>query len=257
MSLEERFGLDGKVALVTGGSRGLGLEIARALGDAGASLALSARREVNLRAAEQQLVEQGLACQAFQADISSADQASELVSRVLAAYGRLDILVNNAGIAWAAPALDLPLDRWQRVVDTNLTGTFLCSQAAGRQMARQGGGRIVNLTSVAGLLGTEPELLDTIPYSATKAAIVGLTRDLAVKWARHGVLVNAVAPWFVPTHLSDGVIARAEKAMIERVPLRRLGTPAEVANVVLFLAGPAATYITGQVIAVDGGVTAS
>jgi gluconate 5-dehydrogenase len=257
MSLETRFGLGGKVALVTGGSRGLGLEIARALGEADARVAISARRAEWLTPAESELRAAGIECRAILADVAKEEDASRLVDEVAAAWGELDILVNNAGISWGAPALEVALDQWQKVIDTNVTGTFLMCQAAGRRMAARGGGRIINMSSVAGLLGATPEVLDAVGYNTSKAAIIGLTRDLAVKWARHGILVNVVAPWFVPTRLTQAVIARSQQAMLDRIPLGRLGTPEDVANAVLFLAGPAAAYITGQVLAIDGGVTAS
>src|SRR5437867_2259424 len=178
MPLEARFGLSGKVALVTGGSRGLGLEIARALGDAAAKVAISARRAEWLTPAEAELCAAGIDCRAFLADVGKAEDAARLVEEVDAAWGGLDILVNNAGISWGAPALEMTLEQWQKVIDTNVTGTFLMSQAAGRLMAARGGGRIINMSSVAGLLGSPPEILDAAGYNTSKAAIIGLTRDL-------------------------------------------------------------------------------
>jgi gluconate 5-dehydrogenase len=168
----------------------------------------------------------------------------------------VDILVNAAGISWGAPALAMSVDRWRSVLDVNVTGTFLCCQAFGRGMVEQGGGRIVNVASVAGLIGQAPELMDAVGYTASKGAVVALTRDLAVKWARYGIGVNAVAPGFFPTRMTRGLIEQGEERMAATNPMDRLGRPGELKGAVLFLASDAASYVTGQILGVDGGMVA-
>ncbi len=181
------FDLSGKIALVTGGSRGLGLEIARALGQAGAAVAITGRRDAWLRDAELELRNAGINTLALTCDVADSEQVQGTTAKVTAEWGCVDVLVNNAGVSWGAPVDRMPLDKWRMTLETNVTGTFLTSQAVGREMIRRGrGGAIVNIASVAGLVGTPPDVLDAIGYSASKGAIVALTRDLAVKWARHG-----------------------------------------------------------------------
>ena len=256
MNVPALFDLSGAVALVTGGSRGLGLEIASSLGAAGASVAITARRERWLKPAEAELSGQGIDCVAMACDVADPVQVADTVRSVVARFGRVDILVNNAGISWGAPAEALTLTKWNEVMATNATGAFLMSQAAGSAMIRSGGGSIINIASVAGLIGTAPEVLDAVGYAASKGAIISLTRDLAVKWARHKVRVNAVAPGFFETRMSASVIERSRPEIERLTPLGRTGRPGELGNVIVFLASSAASYVTGQVLPVDGGMTA-
>src|SRR5689334_9962023 len=211
MSVKELFDLTAKVALVTGGSRGLGLEMATALGEAGAKVAISARRDQWLTPAEQELRTKGVDVLAVTCDVSNPDEVNAAVRATIDRFGRLDILVNNAGISWGEPAETMPLDRWRQVFDTNAVGCFLMSQAAGNEMLRFGnGGAIVNITSVAGMMGLDADVLDAIGYSASKGAIITLTRDLAVKWARRGIRVNAIAPGFFDTRLSHALLQKTQ-----------------------------------------------
>jgi gluconate 5-dehydrogenase len=250
------FDLTGQVALVTGGSRGLGLEAAIALSKAGATVAITGRRLAWLTAAADQLRSRGFACRSIQCDVSDAAQAARAVRDTTDSLGGLDILVNNAGISWAAPAKDLPLDKWNEVMATNATGTFLMSRAAMRTMQAANGGAIINVASVAGLRGTPPDVLDAVGYSASKGAVIAMTRDLAVKWAPHGIRVNAVAPGFFDTRMSATVVDRG-RARIEHItPMGRIGRPGELGDVLVFLASRASRYITGHVLPVDGGMTA-
>jgi NAD(P)-dependent dehydrogenase (short-subunit alcohol dehydrogenase family) len=257
MNVKELFDLSAKVALVTGGSRGLGLEIAQGLGEAGAAVAITARREQWLVSAEAELEAQHIQCLALTCDVSQPSQVEGAIAATVERFGRIDILVNNAGISWAEPALTMSLEKWRSVLETNVTGCFLMSQAAGRAMMLAGrGGVIINIASIAGLVGTSPEVLDAIGYSASKGALISLTRDLAVKWARHGIRVNAIAPGFFDTRLTTHVLERSRSDIEQSTPMGRIGRPGELKGVALFLASPASDYVTGQVLAVDGGATA-
>jgi NAD(P)-dependent dehydrogenase (short-subunit alcohol dehydrogenase family) len=255
-AIQQLFNLTGKVALVTGASRGLGLEIALGLGEAGASVAITARREPWLSEARQTLEDAGITCLVESCDVTDPVAVSDLVTKVLDRFGALDIVVNNAGISWGAPALTMTVERFRQVVDTNATGTFLVSQAAARHMQVRGQGVIINTSSVAGLVGTDPTVMSAVGYNASKGAIIALTRQLAIEWAPLGIRVNAIAPGFFPTRMTEGLIAHAEDRMAAAVPMGRLGREGEIKGVVVFLASDASAYMTGQVLAVDGGLTA-
>jgi NAD(P)-dependent dehydrogenase (short-subunit alcohol dehydrogenase family) len=244
------FDLSGRIALVTGGSRGLGEEMAEGLAEAGASLMLLARRPQWLEPAVDRFRARGFRCDGALCDV--ADPAA--IAKVVDAMDRIDILVNNAGVTWGQPAEDVPLDRWQSVLATNLTGAFLMCQAAGRKMIAQGSGAILNVASVAGLIAM-PDGLDAAAYSASKGGLLALTRELAAKWARHGVRVNAIAPGFFPSRMSEKVLERIGPEVESHIPMRRIGRPGELKGVAVFLASPASSYITGQTIVVDGGAT--
>jgi gluconate 5-dehydrogenase len=166
------------------------------------------------------------------------------------------VLVNNAGVVWGSPAEDMPLEGWQKVVDVNLTGVFLFSQAAGRRMIAAGGGAIVNIASVAGLHGAPAEVADTVVYHATKGGVISFTRDLAWKWARHGIRVNAIAPGWFPSGMANFVLDRVGDDLLDRVPLGRFGGPDDLKGAVVFLASPASAYVTGHTLVVDGGQSA-
>jgi gluconate 5-dehydrogenase len=257
MHSRELFDLSGTVALVTGGSRGLGLEIARGLGEAGAAVVVTARREQWLKPAEESLRAEGIDCGAYLCDVSQPDQVSRTVAAVIERFGRIDALVNNAGTSWGEPFEATTVEKWRMVFETNVTGCFLVSQAVGREMIRSGrGGAVVNIASIAGLVGTAPDVLNAVGYSASKGAVIGLTRDLAVKWARHGIRVNAVAPGFFDTRMTTGVLEKSRDAIELGTPMGRIGRPEELKGVAVFLASAAASYITGQVVVVDGGATA-
>jgi NAD(P)-dependent dehydrogenase (short-subunit alcohol dehydrogenase family) len=257
MRIQQLFDLSGRVALVTGGSRGLGLEMAEGLGEAGAKVVVTARRAQWLTSAEQTLSAAGIEVLATTCDITDPAQVAALVETVDRRFGAIDILVNNAGVSWGAPAVDMPLDKWRQVVETNLTGTFVMTQAVGRTMIARRSGKIINTASILGLIGEPAEVLDAIGYSAAKGGVIAFTRDLAVKWAPHGITVNAIAPGFFPTRMTEGVLAQAEHHIAARTPLGRVGRAGELKGVAVFLASAASDYITGQIIAVDGGATAA
>ncbi len=254
---ERLFSLRGQAAIITGGSRGIGLEIARALGEAGAKVAIVARRAGWLEPAERELKEAGITCAAFAADVADAGQVARTVEAAQAAIGDLSILVNAAGRTWGAPAEVMPVERWREVMETNATGTFLMCQAVAGGMIARRYGRILNVASVAGLKGEPAEVAAVSGYAASKGAIIALTRQLAAEWARRGITVNALAPGWVPTRMSEAVIARGGQKMLEQIPVGRIGTTDDLLGAVLCLVAPSGGYITGQVVVVDGGVTAA
>ncbi len=254
--VHDLFDLTGKVAIVTGGSRGLGLEMAAGLGEAGARVAVTARRAEWLTPAADGLAEAGIECLPIPADIAESGAAERIVQTVLDRFGRLDILVNNAGISWGAPAERMPVAKWDQVFAVNVSAAFRLCQAAFEPLRAAQPGVIVNVSSVAGAIGTRADVLDAVGYSASKGAVNALTRDLAVKWAPHGIRVNAIAPGFFPTRMSAAIIERHGDAIVARTPLGRLGREGDLKGVIVFLASTASAYVTGQILAVDGGMTA-
>jgi gluconate 5-dehydrogenase len=250
--LHQLFDLTGQVAIVTGGSRGLGLEMAEGLAEAGAALMLCARRDEWLTPAVSSLRERGFTVEGAVCDIARPEQVQSVVDQTMARHGRIDILVNNAGVTWGAPPESMPVEKWQMVIDVNLTGTFLFSQAAGRVMLKQQDGRIINVASVAGLHASVigPHYAG---YAASKAGVMGLTRELAASWGRQGIRVNAIAPGFFHSRLADPAIPLAEPGIKASSPIARVGAAGELKGVAVFLASAASNYITGQVIVVDGG----
>jgi gluconate 5-dehydrogenase len=251
-TINELFDLTGRVAIVTGGSRGLGQEMAEGLAEAGARLLLCARREEWLTPTVAAMRARGFQVEGAICDVAQPDQVQTVIDRTLAAYGRIDILVNNAGLSWGEAPETMPLDKWHKVLDANLTGAFLFSQAAGREMLKQQYGRIINIASVAGLQGSVngPHYAG---YAASKAGLMGLTRELAASWGRRGIRVNAIAPGFFHSRLADTAIPLAEPGIKAFSPIPRIGAAGELKGVAVFLAADASNYITGQVIVVDGG----
>jgi gluconate 5-dehydrogenase len=251
------FDLHGKTAIVTGGATGLGRQMADALAELGADVVLCGRNEQRCEAAAGEMSRMhGVRCLGMRCDVTNPDDVGGMVAAALAALGRIDILVNNAGTAWGGPAETTPLHGWRKVVDVNLTGTFLCAQAVGKVMIGQRSGKIVNVASITGLRGSPPEVLDAIAYSSTKGAVIALTRDLAAKWARHGIGVNAIAPGWFPSDLSRPVLERAGDRLIEAIPMRRLGGDEDLKGAIAYLASAASDYVTGHTLVVDGGTSA-
>ena len=253
-SIQELFTLSGRVAIVTGGSRGLGEEMAEGLAEAGASLMLCARREPWLTPTLERLAARGFRVEGLVADVSRQADVQAVIDQTMTSYGRVDILVNNAGVTWGAPPEEMALDQWQKVIDVNLTGAFLFAQAAGREMLKRQYGRIINVASIAGLHAAVhgPHYA---AYAASKAGLMGLTRELAASWGRQNIRVNAIAPGFFQSRMTDAVLPLAEPAIKASSPIPRIGLEGELKGVCVFLASDASNYITGQTIVVDGGRT--
>jgi NAD(P)-dependent dehydrogenase (short-subunit alcohol dehydrogenase family) len=253
-SIQELFNLSGRVAIVTGGSRGLGEEMAEGMAEAGASLMLCARREEWLTPTVARFKGLGIRTEGMVADVAKPADVQAVVDKTMAAFGQVDILVNNAGITWGERPEAMPFDKWQKVLDVNLTGAFLFAQAAGREMLKRQYGRIINVASIAGLYASVrgPHYAG---YSATKAGLMGLTRELAASWGRDNIRVNAIAPGFFHSRLADPAIPLAEPSIKASCPIPRVGAAGELKGVAVFLAADASNYITGQVIVVDGGRT--
>ncbi|MBG6082312.1 SDR family oxidoreductase [Rubrivivax gelatinosus] len=250
------FRLDGRVALVTGGSRGLGLQIAEALGEAGAKVMLSSRKAADLEQAVAHLAERGVDARWVAGDASRPDDVQRIVDETLQRLGPIDILVNNAGATWGAPAEQHPLDAWDKVMDLNVRSLFLFSQAVARaSMIPRRSGRIVNVASIAGLAGSLN--MQFIAYGTSKGAVVNFTRTLAGEWGHHGINVNALAPGFFPSKMTRGTLeAVGEQRLAAAAPLGRIGDDDDLKGAALLLCSPAGKHITGQVLAVDGGVSA-
>jgi NAD(P)-dependent dehydrogenase (short-subunit alcohol dehydrogenase family) len=253
-TISELFDLSGRVAIVTGGSRGLGREMAEGLAEAGAALMLCARREEWLTPTLAELRGRGFTVEGAVCDVARQADVERVVATAIGRFGKVDILVNNAGVTWASEPEAMPLDKWQKVVDVNLTGAFLFAQAAGRDMLTREWGRIINVASIAGLHGSVngPHYAG---YAATKAGLMGLTRELAASWGRRGIRVNAIAPGFFHSRLADAAIALTEPSIKASSPIPRVGDAGELKGVCVFLAADASNYITGQTIVVDGGRT--
>jgi NAD(P)-dependent dehydrogenase (short-subunit alcohol dehydrogenase family) len=253
MHIKELFDLTGKTAIVTGGGRGLGAQIAEALAEAGANVVVCSRKLEACQEVSEKLKEKGVGSLALPCDVTNPDDVNRVVEKTSREFGRIDILFNNSGASWGAPALEMPLDKWKKVMDVNVTGVFLMSQAVGKVMVKQKSGKIINIASVAGLGGTDPKVMDAIGYHASKGAVITFTKDLGVKLAGHNIHVNAIAPGFFPTKMSKGVLAHGGDAIMEGTPLKRFGSDHDLKGAALFLASAASDYVVGHVLVVDGG----
>ena len=254
--VQKLFDLTGKTALVTGGSRGLGLQIAEAMGEAGARVLLTSRKGADLEEAAQQLLAKGIDTQWVAANMGEPEQIQRLTEAAMHKLGQIDILVNNAGATWGAPTEDYPLDAWDKVMNLNVRSIFLASQAVARaSMIPRNSGRIINMASIAGLRGSSR--MKTIAYNTSKAAVMNFTRTLAGEWGPYGITVNALAPGMFPSKMTRGTLESVgEDALAARAPLRRIGDDDDLKGAALLFASAAGKFITGQILAVDGGVRA-
>ncbi len=255
MNVKQLFDLTGRVAIVSGGSMGLGRQMAEGLGEMGASLVLCARKKERCEEAAADLRNGGVQALALECDVKDRAAVQAVVDATLAQFGRVDILVNNAGVSWGAPVEEMTLEQWDKVLATNLTGTFLFCQAVGKAMVAQKAGKIINIASVAGMGGASADL-QAIGYHASKGGVIAFTKDLACKWAPHNIQVNAIAPGWFPTHMSEWVIEHRKGSLLAKIPAGRFGGDHDLKGAAVFLASDASAYVTGHVLVVDGGQTA-
>jgi gluconate 5-dehydrogenase len=255
--MELCFDIKGQTAIVTGASSGLGVTFAETLAEWGVNLVIAARRHDKLvKVAEEISSKHGVEVVPVRADVSQEDQVVNVVKTAIEKFGSIEILVNNAGAASLSPSVDMSLEEWKKVIDVNLTGVFLCARTAAREMIKKEYGKIVNIASIYGAVG---DIFPTAPYYASKGAVINLTRALAIEWAPHKINVNAIAPGFFPSEMTEAVF-RDESTMkyiLSRTPLGRTGEPLDLKAALTYLACPASNYVTGQTIFVDGGWTAA
>jgi gluconate 5-dehydrogenase len=255
MGVRDLFDLSGKVALVTGGSRGLGLQMAEALGDLGAKVAITARKQGELDEAAARLSKLRIEAATVASDLSKLEVIPKVVDEVLARFGAIDVLVNNAGTTWGAPAEEYPPEAWHKVINLNVHATFFLTQEVGRRsMIPRRAGNVVNISSVAALGGNPPEM-KTIAYNTSKAAVLNFTRALAAEWGKYGIRVNAICPGFFPSKMSKGLLGQIEQGIIARTPLGRLGGDEDLKGAIAFFASQASRHVTGQFLVVDGGAS--
>ena len=256
MNVRKLLELEGRTAVVTGGSRGLGLQIAEALGEMGARIVISARKKDELDAAVAHLKKQKIEASAYVCDIGKREAIAPFAAQVLKQFGKVDILVNNAGATWGAPAEDHPLEAWDKLVNVNLTGVFILTQIIGKQsMIPARWGRVINVASIAGLMGQDPRIVRTIAYNATKGGLVNFTRALAAEWGQHGITVNAICPGFFPSKMTKATLDTTGELIKDWTPNKRFGNDEDLKGLAVLLASEASRHITGQAIAVDGGAT--
>ena len=255
--VQDLFDLTGQIALVTGGSRGLGLQIAEALGEAGAKIMLTSRKAADLEEAAAHLQARGIDARWIAADAAKPEDAQRVVTETMERLGQIDILVNNAGASWGAPAEEHPIEAWDKVMDLNIRSLFVFAQAVAKaSMIPRKSGRIINVASIAGLSGNSA-VMKTIAYNTSKGAAVNFTRALAGEWGAYGITVNALAPGFFPSKMTKGLLAAVgEEKMAAHAPLNRIGDDDDLKGAALLFASRAGKHITGQILAVDGGVSA-
>ena len=255
MNIKQLLDLSGRVAIITGGSVGLGRQMAEGFAEMGANLVLCARKKERCLQAAEELQKLGVEVLALGCDVKDPGSVQAVADATVQRFGRIDILINNAGTSWGAPVEAMTIEQWNKVVETNLTGTFLFSQAVGKAMIAQRRGKIINIASVAGLRGSPPSF-SAIGYSASKGGVIIFTKDLACKWGMHNIQVNAIAPGWFPTDMSGKIIERNKEMLLAGIPLGRFGGPQDLKGAAIFLASSASDFVTGQILAVDGGQSA-
>ena len=256
MKALDLFDLSGKLAMISGGGDGIGRTMATGLAEAGSDIVVFSRRLEKCEEAAHEIEKCGVRALALQCDITRENDVDRVVSQAMKNFNKIDILVNNSGRTWGAAPEEMPYEGWQKVIDLNINGTFRCTQSVGKEMIKQNHGKIINITSYAGSRGTDPVYLDAIPYNTSKGALNVFTMDLAVKWAKYNINVNAIAPGWFPTKMTEWTFSHRGEAILARTPMKRFGQLTELKGIVVFLASKASDYLTGQVIGVDGGLTA-
>lgn len=257
MHTRQLFDLSGKTAIVTGGGRGIGKQIALGLAEFGANVVVCSRKIEECLRTSEELNEKGVGSLAIKCDITELEDIQHVVKETLTKFGTIDILANNSGVTWGAPLEDYPIDKWQKVMDINVNGTFMMTQAVGKVMIQRQSGKIINIASLAGLSGVSENIMDAVGYNTSKGAIVTFTKDLAAKWGKYNINVNAIAPGFFPTKMSKKLLEVKEETILTRTPLKRFGSDDDLKGVVVFLASDASAFITGEIVVVDGGFNVS
>jgi NAD(P)-dependent dehydrogenase (short-subunit alcohol dehydrogenase family) len=255
-TVKQLMSLEGRVSVVTGGATGLGLQMATGLAEAGSHVVICSRKLESCEEAAHGIEKLGVKALGLAADVTKPDQVEAVKDATLKKFGRVDVLVNNAGKAWVAPMESMPLDRWQQIMDLNVTAPFICSQILGREMIKAKRGRIINIASIAGLKGRDPQAYDSIVYSTSKGALVNFTRDLAIKWAQYNILVNCICPGFFVTPINQKLFERGSEKILSEIPLGRTGGPDDLKGIAVLLASDASNFMTGAIIPVDGGAIA-
>jgi NAD(P)-dependent dehydrogenase (short-subunit alcohol dehydrogenase family) len=255
-SVKELFNLEGRVSVVTGGATGLGLQMATALAEAGSNVVVCSRKLENCEQAAGEIEKLGVKALGLACDATKPEQVEAVKDATLKKFGRVDVLVNNAGRAWVAPPEEMPLERWQQIMDLNVTAPFICSQVFGREMIKAKRGKIINIASIAGLVGRNPRAYNSLAYGSSKGALVNFTRDLAVKWAQHNIQVNCICPGFFVTPLNQKLYEKNKENIDREIPLGRTGGPDDLKGIAVLLASDASDFITGAIIPVDGGSVA-
>lgn len=255
-SVKELFDLKGRVSVVTGGATGLGLQMATALAEAGSNVVVCSRKQENCEEAARGLEKLGVKALGMACDVTQPAQVEAVKDATLKKFGRVDVLINNSGKAWVAPPEELPLERWQQIMELNATAPFICSQVFGREMIKAKRGKIINIASIAGLQGRNPGAYSSVVYSTSKGALVNFTRDLAVKWAQHNINVNCICPGFFVTPINEKLFAKNPEPILREIPLHRTGGENDLKGIAVLLASDASNFITGAIIPVDGGTVA-
>jgi NAD(P)-dependent dehydrogenase (short-subunit alcohol dehydrogenase family) len=256
MKVTDLFNLEGKTAIVTGGAAGLGQQMALGLAEAGSNIVVCSRKLERCQEAAHKIEALGVKALAFRCDLNREEEIENVVRETIREFGKIDILVNNSGRTWGAPVEDLKIEDWKKVIDLNITGTFQFTQRVGKEMIKQGRGKIINIVSYAGLIGTDPEYLNAIAYNTSKGALIAFTKDLAVKWAKYEIQVNAISPGWFLTEMTKWSTEHHGKKMMDRLLVKRFGGEDDLKGAVVFLASKASDYVTGHILCVDGGLTA-
>jgi NAD(P)-dependent dehydrogenase (short-subunit alcohol dehydrogenase family) len=256
MKALDLFNLSGKVAMISGGGDGIGQAMATGLAEAGSDVVVFSRRLEKCEEVAHEIETIGARALALHCDITRESDVDRVVTQTIKKFNKIDILVNNSGRTWGATPEEIPYEAWQKVIDLNINGTFRCTQRVGKEMIKQKRGKIINISSYAGLRGTDPSYLDSIPYNTSKGALNTFTMDLAVKWAKYNINVNAIAPGWFPTKMTEWTFSHRGEAILAHTPMKRFGQLNELKGIVIFLSSQASDYLTGQIIGVDGGLSA-